>query len=220
MVDHVAPAALQLRGHPDRDQPLPDVGRGGPRDRQPPPRPWRRTARAWPREPRHHRAGRGLGRDSQLPVTFDLAAGLGADAGRDLRDAGAGSLLDRCRVPRRRRAVLDRLALEGGAGVTPSPHQPPPQPHPQVTRSTAAFSAAAAGRVARQRVAQPSGWWGMALFLCAEVTLFGTLIATYFYLDFEAHRWPPAGIKAPSVVLPFIATGVLVFLSAPMWLAA
>jgi heme/copper-type cytochrome/quinol oxidase subunit 3 len=90
---------------------------------------------------------------------------------------------------------------------------------PQVTRSSAAFTAAAAGRMARQRVAQPNGWWGMALFLCAEVTLFGTLIATYFYLDFDAHRWPPAGIKAPSVVLPFVATGVLVSLSAPLWLA-
>jgi heme/copper-type cytochrome/quinol oxidase subunit 3 len=89
-----------------------------------------------------------------------------------------------------------------------------------VTRSTAAFSAAAAGRVSRQRVAQPNGWWGMALFLCAEVTLFGTLIATYFYLDFDAHHWPPPGIKAPSVVLPFVATGVLVALSVPMWLAA
>jgi cytochrome aa3-600 menaquinol oxidase subunit 3 len=91
---------------------------------------------------------------------------------------------------------------------------------PQVTRSTAAFSAAAAGRVARRRRAQPSGWWGMALFLCAEVTLFGTLIATYFYLNFDARRWPPAGIKPPSVVLPLIATGVLVTLSVPMWLAA
>ncbi len=91
---------------------------------------------------------------------------------------------------------------------------------PQITRSSAAWTAAAAGRVARQRVAQPNGWWGMALFLCAEVTLFGTLIGTYFYLDFDAARWPPAGIKPPSVVLPLIATGVLVALSAPMWLAA
>ncbi|HWE34176.1 MAG TPA: cytochrome c oxidase subunit 3 [Solirubrobacteraceae bacterium] len=90
----------------------------------------------------------------------------------------------------------------------------------QVTRSAAAFSASAAGRVARQRVAQPSGWWGMALFLCAEATLFGTLIGSYFYLDFDAHRWPPAGIARPSVVLPFIATGVLLATSVPMWLAA
>jgi cytochrome c oxidase subunit 3 len=94
------------------------------------------------------------------------------------------------------------------------------QSPPQVTRSSAAFTASAAGRVARERLAQPNGWWGMALFLCAEVTLFGTLIATYFYLDFDAHQWPPPGIKAPSVVLPLIATGVLVALTAPMWLAA
>ncbi len=91
---------------------------------------------------------------------------------------------------------------------------------PQVTRSAAAWSASGSGRVARQRAAQPNGWWGMALFLCAEVTLFGTLIATYFYLNFDSHRWPPAGIKPPSVTLPLIATGVLVTTSVPMWLAA
>lgn len=90
----------------------------------------------------------------------------------------------------------------------------------EVTHSTAAFSSAAAGRVSRQRVAQPNGWWGMALFLCAEVTLFGTLMATYFYLDFDAHSWPPAGIKAPSVVLPLVGTGVLVALTIPILLAA
>jgi len=91
---------------------------------------------------------------------------------------------------------------------------------PKVTRSTAAWTAAGAGRVSRQRIAQPNGWWGMALFLCAEVTLFGTIIASYFYLDFDAHRWPPPPIKPPSVVLPFVGTGVLVAMSLPMWLAA
>jgi heme/copper-type cytochrome/quinol oxidase subunit 3 len=59
----------------------------------------------------------------------------------------------------------------------------------------------------------------MALFLCAEVTLFGTLIGSYFYLDFVAQRWPPAGVKPPSVLLPLIATGVLVALSVPIRLA-
>jgi heme/copper-type cytochrome/quinol oxidase subunit 3 len=93
------------------------------------------------------------------------------------------------------------------------------RPTPQVTRSSAAFSAAAAGRVSRQRQAQPNGWWGMALFLCAEVTLFGSLIATYFYLDFQSHGWPPPGIAAPSVVLPLVATAVLVMTTVPMWLA-
>lgn len=90
----------------------------------------------------------------------------------------------------------------------------------QVTRSGAAWSASGAGRVARERVAQPNGWWGMALFLCAEVTLFGTLIATYFYLNFDSRRWPPAPIQPPSVALPLIATAVLVATSVPMWLAA
>ena len=94
-----------------------------------------------------------------------------------------------------------------------------PHPH-EATGSSAAFSAAAAGRVARDRIAQPNGWWGMALFLCAEATLFGTLIGSYFYLDFNAHSWPPPGIKAPSVVLPLVGTGVLLLTSFPMWLAA
>lgn len=94
------------------------------------------------------------------------------------------------------------------------------QSSPHVTRSSAAFDAAASGRVSRQRVAEPNGWWGMALFLCAEVALFGTLIGSYFYLDFNAHHWPPAGIKPPSVVLPVVATAALVATSVPMWLAA
>ena len=89
-----------------------------------------------------------------------------------------------------------------------------------VTRSASAQSAAGVARVAGQRRAQPSGWWGMVLFLCAEATLFGTLLATYFYLDFNSARWPPAGIKAPSVVLPLVATAVLLATGLPMFLAA
>ncbi len=80
-------------------------------------------------------------------------------------------------------------------------------------------SRGAATPAARPRRAQPSGWWGMALFLCAEVTLFGTVIATYFYLDFDAPKWPPAGIKPPSVVLPLVGTGVLVATTVPLLLA-
>jgi len=85
-------------------------------------------------------------------------------------------------------------------------------------RSAAAQVAAAS--VAARRRSQPNGWWGMALFLCSEVTLFGTLIGTYFYLDFDAHAWPPAGVKAPSVVLPLVGTACLLTTSLPMALAA
>ena len=60
----------------------------------------------------------------------------------------------------------------------------------------------------------------MVLFVCAEVTLFGTLIATYFYLNFNAPHWPPLGIERPSVTLPAVATAMLVLTSIPIALAA
>ena len=87
------------------------------------------------------------------------------------------------------------------------------------TRSATAQGAVAAAAVARGRRAQPNGWWGMALFLCAEATLFGTLIATYFYLDFNSRHWPPPAVRHPSVILPFVATGALLATTIPMWMA-
>jgi len=90
----------------------------------------------------------------------------------------------------------------------------------QPTRSMSAQSAEAAGRVAQRRQAMPNGLWGMALFLCSEVTIFGTLLSTYFYLDFDARRWPPAGIERPELAWPLIATGWLVATAIPMWMAS
>lgn len=94
---------------------------------------------------------------------------------------------------------------QGGAGGTP--------------RSARARTAAAAAAVERSRRAQPNGWWGMVLLLCAEVALFGTLIGSYFYLDFIAPRWPPAGVKPPDVLGPAVATAVLVMTIPALWLA-
>ena len=90
----------------------------------------------------------------------------------------------------------------------------------QPTRSMSAQTPAAAARVAQGRRAAPNGIWGMALFLCAEITLFGTLLATYFYLNFQAHQWPPAGIKPPETLYPSLATGWLVLAVVPMWQAS
>lgn len=73
---------------------------------------------------------------------------------------------------------------------------------------------------ARERRSWANGTWAMALFLCSEATLFGTLIATYFYLDFRARHWPPLGIERPSIALPLAATAMLLFTSLPMALAA
>ncbi len=75
-------------------------------------------------------------------------------------------------------------------------------------------------RLAQRRRALPNGWWGMALLLCTEATIFGTMIATYFYLQFGVHHWPPPGIAPEKVADPSIATGVLVATTVPMWLAA
>lgn len=81
-------------------------------------------------------------------------------------------------------------------------------------------STATAGRAAIPRRSQPVGIWGMALFLCAETMLFAGLISSYFYLNFRAHRWPPAGVARPEVLDPSILTVVLVATSIPLALAA
>jgi cytochrome c oxidase subunit III len=82
------------------------------------------------------------------------------------------------------------------------------------------MSSAAAAPVVQTRRALPSGIWGMALFLCAEAMLFTGLIASYFYLDFRAHSWPPPGVTHPAALDPSILTAALVATSLPMALAA
>ncbi len=90
----------------------------------------------------------------------------------------------------------------------------------EVTRSSRAVGGAAVARVARARRTLPNGWWGMLLLAAAEATLFGTLVATYFYLRLQTSPWPPVGISPPSVTLPLALTAVLVATSAPMLAAA
>jgi heme/copper-type cytochrome/quinol oxidase subunit 3 len=69
------------------------------------------------------------------------------------------------------------------------------------------------------RVARPNGWWGMAVFVATEATLFGTIIGTYFFLRFRAVHWPPAGIAPPAVAVPLILACVLVATSIPVQLS-
>ena len=73
--------------------------------------------------------------------------------------------------------------------------------------------------VGATRVARPNGWWGMAVFVATEATLFGTIFGSYFYLRFQALHWPPPGIDDPKLTLPLVLTGVLVATSAPVQLA-
>lgn len=67
--------------------------------------------------------------------------------------------------------------------------------------------------------ARPNGWWGMLLLVATEASLFGTLVASYFYLRFRTVDWPPAGVAEPKVLIPCALTAVLVLTSLPMWYA-
>jgi cytochrome c oxidase subunit III len=89
-----------------------------------------------------------------------------------------------------------------------------------VTRSMEATSGGSAARVERRRLAMPNGWWGAALFIATEATLFGTLFATYFYLRFNTTQWSPPGVPEPKVTVPLILTGVLVASTVPVFLAS
>jgi heme/copper-type cytochrome/quinol oxidase subunit 3 len=88
-----------------------------------------------------------------------------------------------------------------------------------VPRSMEARGPGEVEAVARQRQAAPSGWWGAALLIGTEATLFACLIATYFYLRFRTSEWPLGGIEKPSVTLPLVLTGVLVASAIPMFLS-
>ena len=78
----------------------------------------------------------------------------------------------------------------------------------------------AIARAESARLARPSGWWGMAIFVATEATLFGTLIGTYYYLRFNNVHWPPPGVPEPKLTLPLVLTGILVATSVPMHVAS
>jgi heme/copper-type cytochrome/quinol oxidase subunit 3 len=82
------------------------------------------------------------------------------------------------------------------------------------------MSAADVAAVARARRGPSAAWWGMAMFIATEATLFAIMTAAYFYLRFKNLQWPPPGIPEPKVVLPLILLAVLVATSVPVQLAA
>ena len=60
-----------------------------------------------------------------------------------------------------------------------------------------------------QRIARPNGWWGMVLFVATELTLFGMIFGSYFYIRFQHAAWPPPGIPRPEIATPLILALVL-----------
>jgi len=78
----------------------------------------------------------------------------------------------------------------------------------RVTSPDALATEAPAGR--------PTAWWGMALFITTEATLFASLFLSYLYLRFmAAPNWPFGGIEKPSLFLPLIMTALLLPSSLP-----
>jgi heme/copper-type cytochrome/quinol oxidase subunit 3 len=89
----------------------------------------------------------------------------------------------------------------------------------EIPRSMEATTPYVAATVDRTRRAMPSGWWGTLLFLASEATLFGLLIASYFYLRFYNAHWPPPGVEKPKVLLPLVLTAILVTTAGLLFLA-
>jgi heme/copper-type cytochrome/quinol oxidase subunit 3 len=87
------------------------------------------------------------------------------------------------------------------------------------TRRTTSVSRAAA--LAREIPAgRRPGWWGMVLTLAADVSVFASLLAGYYYVRFvTTAAWPPPGDPLPKLVVSSIMTGLLVVSVAPMALA-
>lgn len=79
-----------------------------------------------------------------------------------------------------------------------------------------------AGPAAERPVGHSTGWWGMVLFISTEAVTFAAAIASYFYLRFvkSSEPWPPPAEKLPDLLLPSIATGVLIVSCLPMLVAS
>ncbi len=60
------------------------------------------------------------------------------------------------------------------------------------------------------------GWWGMAILITTDAMVFANLIVAYFTLRFRAPVWPPDGTPKPDLLVPGIATIILVLSSVPM----
>ena len=61
------------------------------------------------------------------------------------------------------------------------------------------------------------GWWGVALLVGTDATMFVALLASYFYLGFAANAsWPPPEIERPRLLMPLIGSALLLGSSAPI----
>lgn len=62
-------------------------------------------------------------------------------------------------------------------------------------------------------------WWGVVALAAIESTMFGILIATYFYLRLRVPEWPPPGVTVPGLLLPTINVLILLLSCVPAYWA-
>jgi cytochrome c oxidase subunit I+III len=57
---------------------------------------------------------------------------------------------------------------------------------------------------------QSPGWWGTAITLLADATLFGSLVFAYFFLWTVSPAWPPSGYRDIGLLLPALGVAALI----------
>lgn len=63
-------------------------------------------------------------------------------------------------------------------------------------------------------------WWAVILLVAIEITVFATLISSYFYLGLMLPEWPPPGVEPPDLMLPLVNTGVLLVSTLMVYIAS
>lgn len=53
-------------------------------------------------------------------------------------------------------------------------------------------------------------WWGFLGMIAIELTVFTSLVVSYFYLKMTADSWPPQPLGYPALLLPTINTVILI----------
>ena len=64
-----------------------------------------------------------------------------------------------------------------------------------------------------------TAWWGMAVLITTEATIFASLLSSYFYLQASSRQWPLGGIEAPELSKISLMTVVLLGSSGPLFWA-
>ncbi len=71
----------------------------------------------------------------------------------------------------------------------------------------------------RSKPGRSTAWWGMAVLIMTEGTIFASLLSSYFFLQAASKEWPLGGIEAPELSKISLMTIVLLGSSAPMFWA-